>query len=196
MIKRLFDIILSFTGLLLLTPLFVIVAIAILCCTGFPVFYRQKRIGLNGREFGLLKFRTMRVNADRQGLLTVGGRDPRVTSVGYYLRRSKIDELPQLFNVLIGDMSLVGPRPEVKKYVDLYTDEQKQVLSMRPGITDYASIKFFNENDLLSHSAEPEQTYINEVMPVKLKLNLKYMKEKNLVTDLMIIFETFKRIIG
>jgi len=194
--KRLFDIVLSFIGLLVLLPIFIIVALLIIISSGFPVFYRQKRIGLNGSEFSLFKFRTMYANADSKGLLTVGGRDPRVTPIGYYLRKSKIDELPQLLNVLIGDMSIVGPRPEVKKYVDLYTDEQRQVLSVRPGITDYASIKFINENDILVKSDDPEKMYVKEVMPLKLKLNLKYIQDKSFLTDLSIIFETFKKIAG
>lgn len=191
-----FDIVLSFIGLLALLPIFILVALFVIIGSGFPVFYRQKRIGLNGREFNLFKFRTMYANAEAQGLLTVGGRDPRVTPVGYYLRKSKIDELPQLLNVLIGDMSIVGPRPEVKKYVDLYTDEQRQVLSVRPGITDYASIKFINENDILVKSDDPEKMYVKEVMPLKLKLNLKYIQDKSFLTDLSIIFETFKKIAG
>lgn len=191
-----FDIVLSFVGLLALLPIFILVALLIIIGSGFPVFYRQKRIGLNGREFSLFKFRTMYANADTKGLLTVGGHDPRVTPIGYYLRKSKVDELPQLLNVLIGDMSLVGPRPEVKKYVDLYTDEQRQVLSVRPGITDYASIKFINENDILVKSDDPEKMYVKEVMPLKLKLNLKYIQDKSFLTDLSIIFETFKKIAG
>lgn len=191
-----FDIVLSFTGLLVLLPIFIVVALLVLISSGFPVFYMQKRIGLNGKEFNLFKFRTMYANADAKGLLTVGGRDPRVTPIGYYLRKSKADELPQLLNVLIGDMSLVGPRPEVKKYVDLYTAEQRQVLSVRPGITDYASIKFINENDILVKSDDPERMYVKEVMPLKLKLNLKYIQEKSFLTDLSIIFETFKKIAG
>lgn len=136
----------------------------------------------------------MQVNADKKGLLTVGGRDSRVTKTGYYLRKYKLDELPQLFNVLLGSMSLVGPRPEVRKYVDLYTAEQKQVLNVKPGITDYASIEYANENELLAKAADPEQTYINEIMPHKLALNLKYIKEQGFITDMKIIFRTITRI--
>jgi lipopolysaccharide/colanic/teichoic acid biosynthesis glycosyltransferase len=154
------------------------------------------RVGLNGNDFKLYKFRTMMVDADKKGLLTVGGRDPRVTSIGYYLRKFKIDELPQLLNVLFGSMSFVGPRPEVRKYVDMYTEEQKNVLSIKPGITDYASLEYFNENDLLSRSENPEQVYIQEVMPAKLKLNLKYMREAGFFTDLKIIFRTLARIVS
>lgn len=134
-------------------------------------------------------------DSDKKGLLTVGGRDPRITPVGYFLRKYKLDELPQLFNVLLGSMSLVGPRPEVRKYVDLYTDEQKKVLSVQPGITDYASLDYINENELLAKSSEPEQTYIKEVMPAKLLLNMKYINEAGLGTDLKIIFRTIGRIL-
>jgi lipopolysaccharide/colanic/teichoic acid biosynthesis glycosyltransferase len=138
----------------------------------------------------------MKPGADSQGLLTVGGRDPRITGVGYFLRKYKLDELPQLVNVLIGDMSLVGPRPEVRKYVDLYTDEQRKVLNLKPGITDYASIEYFDENDLIARSKDPEQTYIKEIMPAKIKLNLKYMSEVGVLTDLKLIFKTFARILS
>lgn len=163
--------------------------------SGFPIFYLQTRVGRNGQDFKLFKFRTMHTDADKKGLLTVGGHDPRVTKIGYYLRKYKLDELPQLFNVLFGTMSLVGPRPEVRKYVDLYTNEQKQVLSVRPGITDFASLEFINENDLLAKSSNPEQTYINEVMPAKLALNARYIKQQGLVTDFKIIFNTILKIV-
>lgn len=137
----------------------------------------------------------MHKDAEKKGLLTVGGRDPRVTTIGYYLRKYKLDELPQLINVLIGDMSLVGPRPEVRKYVDLYSDTQKKVLSVQPGITDYASIEYFNENELLAKSSEPEKTYITEIMPAKLALNIKYIEAKNIATDFKIILKTLMKII-
>jgi lipopolysaccharide/colanic/teichoic acid biosynthesis glycosyltransferase len=135
-------------------------------------------------------------DADKKGLLTVGGRDPRITRLGYYLRKFKLDELPQLLNVLNGSMSLVGPRPEVKKYVDLYTPEQRQVLNVRPGITDYASLEYFSENELLAASNDPEKTYIEEVMPAKLELNKKYINEAGLITDLRIIFRTLGKVLG
>lgn len=196
MLKRGFDILASLIGLLLLSPFFIFISIAIVINSGFPVFYRQERIGKNELPFSLLKFRTMRKNADKLGLLTVGGRDPRVTPIGYYLRKYKLDELPQLINVLRGDMSLVGPRPEVKKYVDLYTSEQKLVLSVRPGITDLASIRFVNENEILSKSSEPEKTYIEEIMPLKLRLNMRYIRSKSFFKDIFIILETFKRIVS
>ena len=163
--------------------------------SGFPVFYLQRRVGKNGKDFKLFKFRTMQKNADQKGLLTVGGHDPRVTNIGYYLRKYKLDELPQLFNVLFGTMSLVGPRPEVRKYVDLYTNEQREVLLVRPGITDFASLEFINENDLLAKSSNPEQTYINEIMPAKLALNARYIKQQGLLTDFKIILSTILKII-
>lgn len=192
--KRLFDIVFSLLGLIILLPLFIVVGLLIKFTSSGPIFYMQTRVGINGTDFKLFKFRTMVVDADKKGLLTVGGRDPRVTSIGYYLRKFKIDELPQLINVLFGTMSFVGPRPEVRKYVDLYSEEQKKVLTITPGITDYASLEYFNENDLLSKTEDPEQVYIKEVMPAKLKLNLKYMKEAGFFTDLKIIFRTIARI--
>lgn len=162
---------------------------------GFPLFYLQTRVGKNGTDFKLFKFRTMHLDADKKGLLTVGGRDPRVTSIGYYLRKYKLDELPQLFNVLLGSMSLVGPRPEVRKYVDLYNKQQQAVLSIKPGITDFASIEFINENDLLSKSLNPEETYINEIMPAKLALNLKYIAKQSFLVDIKIIIDTLLKIV-
>ena len=155
-----------------------------------PIFYIQKRVGLNGKEFNLFKFRSMRVNADKLGLLTVGGRDSRITNSGYILRKYKLDELPQLLNVLKGEMSLVGPRPEVRKYVDLYTSDQRQVLQVRPGITDEASIKYKNENNLLAISENPERTYIEEIMPAKLELNKKFIQNPSLVNYFSIILRT------
>lgn len=160
-----------------------------------PAFYKQIRVGQNGRDFMLLKFRSMRIGSDKSGLLTIGGRDPRVTRSGYFIRKYKIDELPQLINVLIGDMSLVGPRPEVRKYVNLYDLDQRKVLLVKPGITDLASLEYFNENELLSQSTNPEKTYVDVVMPHKLKLNLKYIEQAGLTTDIRIILLTIKRIV-
>jgi len=194
--KRLFDITFSFIGLIFLFPFLILISVVIMLSSKGSIFYIQKRVGYKGQDFNLIKFRTMKPGADSQGLLTVGGRDPRITGVGYFLRKYKLDELPQLVNVLIGDMSLVGPRPEVRKYVDLYTDEQRKVLNLKPGITDYASIEYFNENDLIARSANPEQTYIKEIMPAKIKLNLKYMSEVGVLTDLKLIFKTFARILS
>lgn len=196
MLKRLFDITASFIGISLLLPFFLIICVLIVINSGFPIFYFQTRVGKNNKDFKLFKFRTMHTNADKKGLLTVGGRDPRVTAIGYYLRKYKLDELPQLFNVLFGSMSLVGPRPEVRKYVNLYTVDQLQVLSVKPGITDYASLEYINENDLLAASANPEQTYINEIMPAKLALNLKYIDEKSFGVDVKVILDTIKKIVG
>ncbi|MES2133262.1 MAG: sugar transferase [Bacteroidota bacterium] len=196
MLKRIFDIICSLIGILILSPLFLVVSLAIIINSGFPVFYLQTRVGKNKSDFKLFKFRTMHTNADKKGLLTVGGRDPRITGVGYYLRKYKIDELPQLFNVLIGNMSLVGPRPEVRKYVEMYTAEQLLVLSVKPGITDFASLKFINENELLSASSNPEKTYIEEIMPQKLALNKKYMDKKGFLMDVKIIFATLRKIVS
>ena len=196
MLKRIFDIFFSFLGLILLLIPFLIIALLISIDSRGGVFYKQVRVGKNGVDFKLFKFRSMRTDADKAGLLTVGGRDNRITKIGYGLRKSKMDELPQLLNVLIGDMSLVGPRPEVRKYVDLYNQEQKQVLSVKPGITDYASIEYSDENELLGKAENPEEVYINEIMPAKLKLNLKYIAEQGVLTDLKIIFKTIGKIIG
>ena len=195
MLKRFFDIICSLIGIILLLPFFIVVSLLIIINSGFPVFYIQTRVGKNNRNFNLFKFRTMQADADEKGLLTVGGRDPRVTSAGYYLRKYKLDELPQLFNVLVGTMSLVGPRPEVNKYVDLYTTQQLQVLNVKPGITDLASLEFINENELLAQSSNPEDTYINKIMPEKLALNLKYIAQQSFATDIKIIFNTLFKIV-
>lgn len=193
--KRLFDIVFSCFGILILSPFFIIISIMILLDSKGGVLYKQERTGKGDQIFRVLKFRTMRPDSFAKGALTVGSRDPRITNVGYYLRKYKLDELPQLFNVFIGEMSFVGPRPEVKKYTDLYNEEQKKVLSVVPGITDYASIKFRNENDLLSASENPEKLYIEEIMPEKLELNLKYIADNNVFKDIKIIFDTFYTII-
>lgn len=195
MLKRIFDIFFSFIGLVVLLPFFIIIGLLIIIDSPGGVFYKQARVGKNNIDFYLFKFRSMRTGADKKGLLTVGGRDSRITRMGYFIRKYKIDELPQLLNVFLGDMSLVGPRPEVRKYVDLYTEKQKQVLSVKPGITDYASIEYSNENELLGKAENPEQVYIDEIMPAKLKLNLKYIDEQGISTDLKIIFNTIGKII-
>lgn len=193
--KRVFDIVFSFFGLILLLPLFILIIVLMKFTTKGPVIYRQLRVGRRNNDFIIFKFRTMSVDADKLGLLTVGGRDSRVTRLGFYLRKFKLDELPQLANVLKGDMSFVGPRPEVRKYVDLYNQEQMQVLSVRPGITDLASIEFRNENELLSSQNDPESYYINVIMPKKLQINLDYLKESNLFKDIWVIVKTFLVII-
>lgn len=195
MLKRIFDIFFSFIGLAILLPFFIIIGLLLVIDSPGGVFYKQARVGKNNIDFYLFKFRSMRTGADKKGLLTVGGRDSRITRMGYFIRKYKIDELPQLLNVFLGDMSLVGPRPEVPKYVDLYNEKQKQVLSVKPGITDYASIEYSNENELLGKVENPEQVYIDEIMPAKLKLNLKYIEEQGISTDLKIIFKTIGKII-
>jgi lipopolysaccharide/colanic/teichoic acid biosynthesis glycosyltransferase len=196
MAKRLFDVVASFIGLLILLPVLLGISLWVLFDSRGGIFYRQVRVGRGGIDFKLWKFRTMHPDADKRGLLTVGGRDPRITRAGYYLRKYKLDELPQLLNVLTGDMSLVGPRPEVRKYVSLYTPEQLRVLDVRPGITDYASIEYADENELLAKAADPEKTYIEEVMPAKLKLNAKYIAEKGVMKDVRIIWLTVRKILG
>lgn len=192
---RFFDFILSLIGLVVLTPIFIMLAIWIKIDSKGPVFYKQVRVGQNGIDFGLFKFRSMVVDADKKGLITVGGRDPRITRSGYFIRKYKLDELPQMINVLRGDMSLVGPRPEVRKYVDLYTDEQQKVLSVKPGITDYASIEYVDENEILGKSSDPEKTYIEDIMPEKIKYNIKYIQNKNVLEYFKIIFLTLLKII-
>ena len=194
MLKRLFDITFSFLLIILLVPLFLIIAVLVKLDSRGPVFFLQTRVGKNNRDFKLFKFRTMHVDADKKGLLTVGHRDSRITRVGYNLRRYKLDELPQLFNVLIGDMSVVGPRPEVRKYVDMYDERQQRVVSVRPGITDFASIRYVNENELLKNTENPEKLYIDEIMPAKLELNLKYIENRHFFKDLKIILLTVKAI--
>lgn len=194
--KRLFDIIFSLIGIIILFPFFILFALLIIIDSGFPVFYLQKRVGKNGVDFSLFKFRTMKIDSDKKGLLTVGTKDSRITNAGYFLRKYKLDELPQLMNVMLGDMSLVGPRPEVRKYVELYSEEQKKVLAVMPGITDYASIEYSNENELIAKSENPEELYIKEIMPAKLNLNLKYIKEQSFATDIKIILKTIGKIIS
>lgn len=194
--KRLFDIILSSLGLLILSPIFAIVAIWIKLDSYGPIFYRQVRVGRYNQDFRIFKFRSMRVGSDKGSLVTIGGRDPRITTSGYFIRKFKIDELPQLINVLIGDMSLVGPRPEVRHYVNYWTPEQMHVLDVRPGITDPASIKFRNENELLEKAENPEKYYIEVIMQEKIRLYLEYVNQHNLFYDLKIIFQTFWAIIA
>lgn len=194
--KRLFDILFSMVMLLLLSPLFVILFLAVVADSRGGGFFGQIRVGRHGKDFRLWKFRTMRPDAERGGQLTVGSADKRITRVGYYLRKFKVDELPQLWNVLRGDMSMVGPRPEVPRYVALYTPEQRSVLDVRPGITDYASLKYFSESDLLAASSDPEKTYIQEIMPAKLELNLQYIRTQSIPEDTKIIALTAWRMIA
>ncbi|MGF7072403.1 sugar transferase [Mucilaginibacter sp. R-33] len=194
MIKRLFDVGISLIALIMLLPLFILIAIAIKINSRGSAFYKQTRVGKDRNEFELFKFRTMYINSDKAGLLTIGSKDYRITSVGYWLRKYKLDELPQLLNVLKGDMSFVGPRPEVRKYVNLYTPAQLRVLSVKPGVTDWASIKYFNENDILASSDDPEDMYIKVIVPSKISKNLEYIDNQDLFMDLKIIFSTIKRI--
>lgn len=193
--KRLFDILASGLGLVCLSPLFTAVAVWIKLDSRGPVFYRQVRVGRGNKDFRIFKFRSMRPDSDKLGLITVGGRDPRVTRSGYYIRKYKLDELPQLINVFIGDMSLVGPRPEVRKYVDMYSPDQLHVLDVRPGITSLASLRYRNENEILAQAEDPDKCYIEKVMPDKLAIDLEYVRKATLWNDIKLIFSTFREII-
>ena len=188
--KWFLDIIFSGLGLICLSPLFVFLALWVKLDSPGPVFYRQVRVGRNNRDFKLYKFRSMRVDSDKKGLITIGGHDPRVTQSGYYIRKYKLDEFPQLINVFLGDMSLVGPRPEVRKYVDMYTDEQMHVLDVRPGITDMASIYYRNENELLEKANNPEKYYREVIMQDKLRINLEYVRNHSVIGDFRMILKT------
>lgn len=192
---RLLDILFSFLGLLIWSPVFLILAVLIVLDSKGGVFYRQQRIGIHGRPFLLYKFRSMRANSDKKGLLTVGNRDARITPVGAFLRRSKLDELPQFINVLKGDMSFVGPRPEVEKYTSLYTEEQKKALNVRPGITDLASIVFRNENEILAQQEDPERYYIDHIMPEKIKLNMGFIENPSVGNYLRLLVKTVHTVV-
>ena len=192
---RLFDIVFSGIGLILLSPMFLIFYVLIRLESRGGGFYSQERIGRNGKPFRLYKFRSMRKDADKAGLITVGGRDPRITRMGYFIRKYKLDELPQLWNVFIGDMSLVGPCPEVKKYTDLYTEEQRRVLSVRPGITDWASIEYVDENEILGKADDPDKAYVEQIMPDKLRYNMRWIDNQGVAEYFKIIFTTFWRIV-
>lgn len=193
--KRIFDFIVALIILLIFFPFGLILGLIIVFTSSGGVFYRQERIGQFGKPFKIFKFRTMRQNADKLGKLTVGMRDPRITAIGYFIRKYKLDEFPQFINVLIGEMSIVGPRPEVKEYVDLYTEEQREILKVKPGITDYASLEYFKENELLGQSSDPQKTYIEEIMPAKIKLNKKYIANPTIGQDLKIMWMTFLKMI-
>ena len=195
MLIRLLDIVLSLLGLLFLLPIFVILAVWIKFDSQGSIFFRQIRVGKEGRDFRIYKFRTMIVNAEKMGIITIGERDPRITNSGYFLRKYKLDELPQLINVLKGEMSFVGPRPEVRKYVEMYNQEQLKILTVKPGITDYASIEYINEDEILGKSLNPEKTYIEEIMPQKIKYNMKYINNKTVIEYFKIIFLTIIKII-
>lgn len=191
---RFFDLLFSILGLVVLSPLFAFVAIWIKLDSNGRVFYKQTRVGLNNKDFKLLKFRSMVTDAEKKGLITVGGRDPRVTRSGYFIRKYKLDELPQLINVLKGDMSIVGPRPEVRKYVDLYDAYQRKVLTVKPGISDYASIEYIDENEILGKAEDPEKVYIEQIIPEKIRYNMKYIHNHSLKEYFKIIFLTIGKI--
>lgn len=193
--KRIFDVIASGLGLIVLSPLFLILAIWIKLDSKGPVFYRQVRVGYKNKDFRIFKFRSMRMGSDKGSLVTIGGRDPRVTRSGYWIRKFKLDEFPQLINVFVGDMSLVGPRPEVRHYVDYWTPEQMHVLDVRPGITDPASIKFRNENELMEKAGDPEKYYIEVIMQEKIKLYFEYVENHSFWGDIGLIFKTFWTIV-
>ena len=195
MLKRFFDIFSSLIVLIIISPLLILISIFIKLDSKGKILYNQKRVGINGKVFKLFKFRTMKPGSDKKGLLTIGN-DTRITRVGKVLRKTKLDELPQLFNIIIGDMSVVGPRPETPNYVELYNKEQKEVLSIRPGLTDYASLEFINESELLAKQDDPEQAYINTIMPQKLSLNIKYIRDQSFLLDLKIIFRTIFKILN
>lgn len=197
MTKRLFDILASVFGLLAIIPILCLIALWIKLDSKGPVFFRQVRVGRGGIPFRIYKFRTMAVDAEQRGpQITVGGRDPRITRIGYVLRKLKLDELPQLLNVLAGDMSFVGPRPEVPRYVALYDERQRRILDVRPGITDPASLAFRDENELLAGHPDPERLYIEEIMPRKLEMNILYIDRASLFSDVGLILRTFGCLIG
>lgn len=189
-IKRMFDILASGIGIIILSPVLLIIALRIKTDSDGPVFFKQIRVGQGGKEFKILKFRTMVVDAEKLGRQITVGADNRITKVGAFLRKYKLDELPQLFNVFKGDMSLVGPRPEVPRYVNMYTDEQRRVLEVKPGITDLASIRYRDENELLGQAENPDEFYINTIMPDKLALNMEYINKSNIFFDIYIIINT------
>ncbi|WP_244058370.1 sugar transferase [Bacteroides uniformis] len=192
---RFLDFIFSLLGIILLFPVFLVLYFAVRLESKGDGFYKQLRVGRGGTDFYVYKFRSMRIGADKQGLITVGGRDPRITQVGYFIRKYKLDELPQLFNVLKGDMSLVGPRPEVRKYVELYTDEQRKILSVRPGITDYASIEYVDENTILGQADDADKAYVERILPDKIQYNMKYINHRSVKEYFKIIFLTIWSII-
>lgn len=193
--KRLFDIVASGLGLIFLSPLFLVLAVWIKLDSPGPVFYRQVRVGRHNRDFRIFKFRSMRVGADKGSLVTIGGHDPRITRSGYFIRKFKLDEFPQLINVFRGEMSLVGPRPEVRHYIDYWTPEQMHVLDVRPGITDPASIKYRNENELMEKAEDPERYYIEVIMQEKIKLYLEYVNHHTFWGDIGLIFQTLWSIV-
>jgi len=194
MLKRIFDIFFSILGLIILSPLFIIISVIIILGSPGKVLFRQLRVGKGNKDFLLIKFRTMHKNGEKGGLITIGLTDKRITKAGRFIRKYKLDELPQLFNVLGGSMSIVGPRPEVRKYVDMYSTEQLKVLEIKPGLTDYASLEYINESEILAKAGDPDQKYIEEIMPDKLDLNIRYINDMSMLTDIKIILRTLIRI--
>jgi len=193
---RFFDVVLSLIILFLLSPVFAVIYLIIIIESKGGGFYVQERVGMCGKDFNLYKFRSMYMDSEKKGLLTIGSNDPRVTKIGLFIRRFKIDELPQFINVIKGDMSIVGPRPEVRKYVDLYSKEQMKVLSVRPGITDYASIEYADENSILAKSTDSQKDYIDYIMPDKILLNMKFIENQNFIEYFKIIIKTFRKLIS
>lgn len=193
-IKRLFDFFLSLVGLVLISPAILLIAFLIKLHDRGPVFYRGERVGRKGKIFRIYKFRSMIIDAEKTGVASTSKEDPRITPIGRFLRKTKLDELPQLINVFLGQMSFVGPRPEVKKFTDLYTEEEKVLLALRPGITDYASLWDINEAEVLAGSKDPDKDYLEKIRPEKIRLQLKYYRERSLSTDIKIIFLTFGKI--
>ncbi|MCD4665429.1 MAG: sugar transferase [Bacteroidales bacterium] len=192
--KRLFEILFSVISLIILSPFLLIISLLIIFDSKGGVFFIQERVGKNNTDFNLIKFRTMVVESDKKSLITIGITDSRITRIGKWLRSYKIDEFPQLFNILKGEMSFVGPRPEVRKYVKLYNDKQLQVLNVKPGLTDYASLEYLNENEIMAKFSNPEKAYVEQIMPAKLKLNLQYIREQGFFTDIKIVFKTIRKI--
>ena len=195
MIKRLFDIVSSFIGLMVFSPFLLLISLLILLTSKGGICYTQIRVGKDNKDFNLLKFRTMKPGSDKKGQLTVGTNDSRITRIGRFLRKFKLDEIPQLINILKGEMSVVGPRPEVPKYVNHYSNEQLRVLSVRPGLTDLASIEFINENEILGKAENPEKEYLEVIIPKKLALNIQYIENQSFLGDLKLIFRTFGKIL-
>jgi lipopolysaccharide/colanic/teichoic acid biosynthesis glycosyltransferase len=194
--KRAFDFVVSLVALVILFPFLLLIALLVAVGSPGGAFFKQERVGVGGRSFSMFKFRSMRPGASKDGLLSVGKRDPRVTGVGQFLRKTKLDELPQLINVLKGDMSLVGPRPEVPRYVAHYTTEQRRILSVRPGITDNAALDFINESEVLAQYDDPEKGYLEEIMPKKLDLYLEYIDNRSFFGDIWILVRTAARLVG
>lgn len=193
--KRAFDLVFAVLGLMVFWPLLLVIAVSVFFTDGLPLFFRQERVGRHGRLFRIWKFRTMVRDAERRGALLTAGNDPRITPFGRLLRKTKLDELPQLFNVLTGEMSFVGPRPEVPHYVEQYTQQQRRVLELKPGITDIASIQYCHENEILGLALDPEAEYVRRIMPEKIRLNVEYAAHANLVTDFLVVARTVLRLV-